>query len=219
MKGMLLKRITAGALALLMAGTALPAGSDFSGLFSGSVMTASAASAVTYTEYSWNGSALTASEKTITNYTVVTSSLKKMTSGNYVVTSNTTINDYISVEKDKTANLIVPKGVTLTCKQGIGCGYNKSNKTSALNIYGGGKIVATGKRLSAGIGGDNDETNGDITIHGTTIEATGGHTQQESAAGEEGGNLRKKSDGGGVNILGGTVTATGGFSLLNAEYG
>ena len=42
MKGTLFKKLVAGALALLMAGTALPAGSDFTGLFGGSVITASA---------------------------------------------------------------------------------------------------------------------------------------------------------------------------------
>lgn len=42
MKKRFFKRLTAGALALLMIGTALPSGSDFSGLFSGSVISASA---------------------------------------------------------------------------------------------------------------------------------------------------------------------------------
>ena len=39
----LFKRLTAGALALLMLGTALPSGSDFTGLFGGSDIVASAA--------------------------------------------------------------------------------------------------------------------------------------------------------------------------------
>ena len=42
MKSNLFKKLTAGALALLMVGTALPSGSDFTGLFGGSVMSASA---------------------------------------------------------------------------------------------------------------------------------------------------------------------------------
>ena len=42
MKGKLFKRLVAGALALLMLGTALPQGSDFAGLFTGSDIVASA---------------------------------------------------------------------------------------------------------------------------------------------------------------------------------
>ena len=42
MKGKLFKKLTAGALALLMVGTALPIGTPFEEFFSGSVMTASA---------------------------------------------------------------------------------------------------------------------------------------------------------------------------------
>lgn len=36
---------------------------------------------------------------------------------------------------------------TLTCKKGIGCGYDKKNQHATLNIYGTGKIVATGKNI------------------------------------------------------------------------
>lgn len=42
MKSNLFKKLTAGALALIMVGTALPSGTDFTGLFGGSVMSASA---------------------------------------------------------------------------------------------------------------------------------------------------------------------------------
>ena len=45
MRRNLFKRLTAGALALLMLGTALPSGSDFTGLFSGTDIVASAETA------------------------------------------------------------------------------------------------------------------------------------------------------------------------------
>ena len=54
---------------------------------------------------------------------------------------------------------------TLTCKKGIGCGYDKKNQHATLNIYGTGKIVATGKKYYAGIGGRDNETSGNINIH------------------------------------------------------
>ena len=162
-----------------------------------------------------------------------------LNSGNYVVIGNVTVSDYFYIRKNQTVNLIVQPGTILTCKKGIGCGYDKDGQYSTLNIYGTGKIVATGKKYYAGIGGRDNETSSNINIHGTTIEATGGSygagigggdeegtmgiwiydgtvnaTGGESGAGigagEDGGDLRKAKDGGGVNILGGTVTAKGG---------
>ena len=90
---------------------------------------------------------------------------------------------------------------TLTCKKGIGCGYDKKNQHATLNIYGTGKIVATGKKYYAGIGGRDNETSGNINIHGTTIEATGG----SYGAGIGGGN---EQPGARTYIYGGNITAT-----------
>ena len=179
------------------------------GMFAIVPITVSAQTAITYTEYSWNGSALVMVDRTVTDYTVVNSDLSTMTSGNYVVSTDTTIENYVAVQKGSTANLIVPNGVTLTCSKGIGCGYDKNNQAATLNIYGTGKIVATGKSKAAGIGGDDDEANGNITIHGTTIEATGG----KHGAGIGGGEGGKDPDASSptITIYDGNITATGGI--------
>ena len=144
-------------------------------------LTASAEDAVTYTEYSWDDrtKTLSSTTKTITDYTIVTGEMFKthkdgLNSGNYVVIGSVTVSDYFYIRKNQTVNLIVQSGVTLTCKKGIGCGYDKDGQYSTLNIYGTGKIVATGKKYYAGIGGRDSETSGNINIHGTTIEAKGG---------------------------------------------
>ena len=186
------------------------------GMFAVVPFTVGAQEAVTYTEYSWNDSALETTEKTVTDYTVVTSSLSSMTSGTYVVNADTTIENYVTVQKGKTANLIVMDGVTLTCKKGIGCGLNKDNKYASLNIYGTGKIVATGKSKAAGIGGDDDETNGNITIHGTTIEATGGKHGAGVGGGEGG---KDPNDEVSIKIFAGDITATGGIDAAGIGGG
>ena len=162
MKGQLFRRVTASAAALLMAGTCLPP--ELSLTF-----TTNALESVTYTVYSWENNSLKKKDHTLTEYKEVTANLTTLGQGAYVVTSDMTINNYVEVEKGATAFLIVPKGVTLTCKKGIGVGYGKNTEPAKLNIHGEGKIVATGKSKAAGIGGNDDETNGYITIHGTTI--------------------------------------------------
>ncbi|MCR5479821.1 MAG: hypothetical protein K6F27_08175, partial [Ruminococcus sp.] len=218
MKGKTVKRLAAFAVALAMIGSSLSAELGGIGLFDGFSLTASAAQeAVSYTVYSWNNSTKTLSEttKTITDYKVVTKDIIKnsedgngILSGTYVVTQNTTVEDHLYIRKGCTVNLIVPKGVTLTCNKGIGCGYDKNKELATLNIYGGGKIVANGMKYAAGIGGKDDETNGIITIHGTTIEATGG----KHAAGIGGGEGGQDPDGTtSIKIYAGDITATGGI--------
>ncbi len=176
--------------------------------------TMNAPASVSYTEYGWNENTKTHTQtlKSTYDYTVVTSDIMNsypdgLTSGDYVVTSDTAISDYVYVAKGATVNLIVDKGVTLTCSQGLGCGYNKNNQYASLNIFGSGKIVANGKKYAAGIGGDRNETNGNITIHGTNVTATGG----TYAAGIGGGDEGKDPDGTtSIRIYDGTVNATGG---------
>ena len=169
-------------------------------------------SPVNYTEYSWNGAQLETTEKTSDGYTFVSRGLFKinpdgLTSGDYVVKEDTAIEEYFYIRKGCTVNLIVPAGVTLTCEQGIGCGYDKNGEYATLNIFGEGKIVANGKEYVAGIGGKDDEANGNITVHGTTIVATGGY----HAAGIGGGEGGKDPDGTtSIRIYTGTVDATGG---------
>ena len=204
MKRKAFRRLTATLLALLMVVTVTTVGFP---------LTANAEqSAVTYTEYSWDDSALQTEVKTATDYTVVTSDLFKtnpdgLMSGTFVVNANTTIDDYFYIRKKQTVNLIVEQGATLTCKKGIGCGYDKDNQFSTLNIYGTGKIVTTGKKYYAGIGGRDNETSGNINIHGTTIEAEGGKYGAGIGGGDEG---KKPDDKTAIKIYAGNITAKAG---------
>ena len=209
--------MSAAVIALAMVGTSLTADFGNTGLFDEFFMTADAAETVTYIEYSWNGSALQTTEKESTNYTVVTKDLvinssggtgKGLLSGTYVVKSNTTVEDYIYIRKGTTVNFIVKDGATLTCKKGIGCGYDKNNEAARLNIYGGGTIVTTGENKAAGIGGRDDESNGWITIHGTTVKATGGNHAAGIGGGEGGKDPNATSPT--ITIYDGNITATGG---------
>lgn len=170
---------------------------------------------VTYWEYSWSesDSVLKKNEMTVPTYTVVTSDIIKvdnpdgLKTGIYVVNTDTTIDENLYIRKEQTVDLIVLPGVTLTCSKGIGCGYAENEGYATLNIYGKGKIVTTGDKYCAGIGGIKNETNGNITIHDTDITATGG----TYAAGIGGGDEGKDPDGTtSIKIYAGTVNATGG---------
>ena len=169
----------------------------------------SAAAEVTYRSYSWNGSALVSENITTSNYKTLTWGDSELTTGTYVVSDNIVLYDRLNVAKDAVVNLVVLPGNTLTCKEGISCGYDKNNKYGTLNIYGTGKIVTTGKENAAGIGGDNDETNGYITVHGTEIEATGGKHAAGIGGGEGGKDPNENSPT--IKIFDGKITATGGI--------
>ena len=170
----------------------------------------SAAQAVTYKKYSWNGSALETEDVTVTDCKTVTWGDRELTEGTYVVSDNNLVlSGRLNVVKGAVVNLVVPEGKTLTCKEGISCGYDKNNKYGTLNIYGTGKIVTTGKGNAAGIGGDNDETNGYITVHGTEIEATGDKHAAGIGGGEGGKDPNENSPT--IKIYDGKITATGGI--------
>ena len=86
----------------------------------------SAAQAVTYKKYSWNGSALETEDVTVTNYTTLTWGDRELTEGTYVVSDNNLVlSGRLNVVKGAVVNLVVPEGKTLTCKEGISCGYDK----------------------------------------------------------------------------------------------
>ena len=165
---------------------------------------------IEYTQYSWDEENQTLKKTIIrpTSYIVLTSYAQELLGGTYVFSTNTVIDHYLSVQKGATVNLIVPKGVVLTCTKGIGCGYNKAGEYATLNIFGEGTIVVNGKENAAGIGGNDNEASGNITIHGTTVKATGG----KHGAGIGGGEGGKDPDGNtSIKIYTGTVTATGGI--------
>lgn len=214
MKGKLFRKITACTLAAAMLATAAP-NTGFEGLFSGIFKEAAAVQdPVSYLKYSWSETdGLTSEEVTAYSYTEVGSYIMVLNpdglmSGTYVVKNDTTIPRYVYIRKDQTVNLVIPEGVTLTCEKGIGCGLDKNGSHANLNIYGTGTLIANGIENTAGIGGKDDEANGNITIHGTTVKATGG----KHGAGIGGGEGGKDPDGStSIKIYAGDVTAKGGI--------
>ena len=188
MKSKFFKRLTACAVALITTAAMLPLGA---------VASAAQNPEVNYTKYypdTKEGSYFTITH-TSKDYTIVTKDLmtnssggtgKGLTSGTYVVNSNTTIDERVNIVKGAEVNLIIQPNVTLTCNKGIGCGYNKNGEYATLNICGSGKLVATGTKNTAGIGGNDDETSGNILIHGCTVEATGGKHGAGIGGGEGG---------------------------------
>ena len=190
------------------------------GMFAVLPVTASAAQnpEVNYTKYypdTKEGSYFTITHSS-TNYTIVTKDLmtnssggtgKGLTSGTYVVNSNTTIDERVNIVKGAEVNLIIQPNVTLTCNKGIGCGYNKKGEYATLNICGSGKLVATGTKNTAGIGGNDDETSGNILIHGCRVEATGGKHGAGIGGGEGG---KDPDDAISIKIFAGDITAKGG---------
>ena len=124
----------------------------------------------------------------------------------YVVNSDYTINDILVI--NGAASILICDGATLTVKKGIVVNTGKADGSrNVLNIYGqekdSGRIIATGRKYCAGIGGAEDRESGIITIYGGTIEATGG----EEAAGIGGGDEFSNYT---INIYGGKITAKGG---------
>ena len=119
--------------------------------------------------------------------------------GWYVVNGNVTIDQRVTVTGD--VHLILADGYTLTASQGI-----HVDESQSLTIYGQsvgtGKLTARGGFDQAGIGGNEDQSGGTITINGGTVTANGGY----GSAGIGG---SRKAEGGTITINGGTVTANG----------
>ena len=209
MKSKLFKRLTACAVALITTAAMLPLGA---------VASAAQNPEVNYTKYypdMKEGSYFTITH-TSKDYTVVTKDLmtnssggtgKGLTGGTYVVNSNTTVDERVNIVKGAEVNLIIQPDVTLTCNKGIGCGYNKKGEYATLNICGSGKLVATGTNNTAGIGGNDDETSGNILIHGCRVEATGGKHGAGIGGGEGGKNPDNETS---IKIFAGDITAKGG---------
>ena len=129
-----------------------------------------------------------------------TSDTKELEGGWYVVKNDISIADRIICKGD--VNLILKDGVELKAPKGISV-----NEGNSLTIWGDSK--ATGKLIVdsveekfSGIGGDKDNSSGQITINGGNIKVKGG----SDAAGIGGGSNGK----GNVTINGGTVDAEGG---------
>ena len=167
-----------------------------------------AAEGVTYIQYSWNKDtqALSSETKSTSEYTVVGEDTTWGGSGSeteywYVVNSTTTISSRVTVTGD--VRLILEDNCTLTVSGGIQVALGNS-----LTIYGqsvgetAGTLVAqTGISGDAGIGGNQYENGGAVTIHGGMVNAG-----SSNGAGIGGGQVN--GDGGTVTIYGGTVNAS-----------
>lgn len=118
----------------------------------------------------------------------------------YVVDSNVTISSRITVSG--AINLILADGYTLTASKGI-----HVTGGSSLTIWGqtdgNGALTATGGNHQAGIGGNEGQSCGPITINGGKVTAAGGSGGAGIGGGYEG-------NGSNITINGGSVTATGG---------
>ena len=147
--------------------------------------------------------------KTCTNATVVTGGLTSWgASGSgehwYVVNGDVPIVSRVTVNGD--VHLILADGCNLTVTGGI-----TVNGGNSLTIYAQsagdnmGVLTATGDNLQAGIGGNNGQSGGAITINGGTVNATGGNSSAGIGGGFDGA-------GGNITINGGAVTANGGSS-------
>ena len=197
---------------------------------------------VTYIEYSWNASTNTLSsverKKSAGEYTVIEEGTwdwgHQMNTQEfwYVVNHDITISPEVIVYGD--VHLILQDGCTLTVQNGIRTAESappNSRSDKSLTIYG--QSEGTGKLVvqNNGIGwGGNSPKDGTVTIHGGTVEVTGGISGSSSGtvtiyngtvtangggAGIDGGGVTWPGQnanggaGGTVTIYGGTVTATG----------
>ena len=96
---------------------------------------------------------------------------------------------------------------------GAGIGGNDHENCGTITINGGNVTANGGNYVGAGIGGGYYGNGGTVTINGGTVTATGGSWY---GAGIGGGN---NGNGGDVTINGGTVTATAGSSDAGSSTG
>ena len=141
-------------------------------------------------------------------YKEVTSSVASWSSDDkswYVVSGDVTISNLVKVKGS--VNLILCDDATLTTKKGIKVEDKDSLTIYAQSAENKGKLVTTGEKFQAGIGGSDCEYGGKdcgtVTINGGNIDATGG----KNGAGIGGG---WNGDGGTININGGVIRSVAG---------
>ena len=162
-----------------------------------------------YIDRSWNESTKEIEEevRTVDSFTDVSSLSDRtgvtMSNGTYVLKSDKTFNDH-RLTVSGNVKLILCDGHTLNCKYGI-----RVMPGSTLTIYGqeddSGKLIAGKNDNCAAIGGNKDESNGNIIICGGTVKADGGKYATGIGSGDE-----ADSVSGQIKIYGGKVTANGG---------
>ena len=122
-----------------------------------------------------------------------------------VVTRDVELNNHVAVKG--AVNLVLCDGATLTANKGIKVEEGNTLSIFAQSTENKGKLIATGEKSKAGIGGSDREYSdkhcGTVIINGGNIDATGG----KNAAGIGGG---WNGDGGKITIHGGVIRAKGG---------
>ncbi|MBQ8351209.1 MAG: hypothetical protein IJY20_04085, partial [Clostridia bacterium] len=165
---------------------------------------------ITYIEYAWSSAdkKLTSTEKTPTTFTVVSDSLIALSAGWYVVNGDVTINARLTVTGE--VHLILMDGSRLTVNGGI----RLTGEGNSLTVYGeenssGMLMAAATTDYQAGIGGNQQESGGTLTVPGGTLTATG-KGDAAGIGGAYGLSSGPLANGGSFTLYGGSVTATGG---------
>ena len=147
--------------------------------------------------------------------TPIDSATTSLSAGWYVVKGTVAISSTVTVTGD--VKLILADGCSLTVTGTTATGTYKAGINVAagnsLTIYaqenGTGSLTATAGSNGAGIGGDESQTCGTVTIYGGNITA---NSNSQYGAGIGGG---KAGSGGTVTIYGGTVTAQSQYIAAN----
>lgn len=152
-----------------------------------------------------------------TRYTVTVSGTQNITLSNCSVdvsstgdssSNNITGDAAFCIADNNTGNVnvtLVGENTLLSGYKRAGLEKNGGNSTGCLTISGTGKLIVTGGKRAAGIGGGKEGLCSNVTINSGTIIATGGSYYGGAAIG--GG---MSAEGSNITITGGTVTANGG---------
>lgn len=138
--------------------------------------------------------------------------------GTLVCSGVRSVSDRLTVPSGAEVKLVLADGVQLTLEKGINVAPSTNGESATegkLRIYGQkndtGKLIAKGEKYQAGVGGNEDNGNGLIEIHGGIVDATGGDYGAGIGTGDEAG----QNGGNGyvtpISIYGGTVIAQGGL--------
>ena len=109
----------------------------------------------------------------------------------YAVCENEKLNQILIVPEEKTANIVLMDGRTLTTTKGFYVPAANNGKAKAtLNIYGqtddNGELKASAIEYVPAIGGNNKSGHGDINFYGGKIDATGGDYGAGIGTGDDG---------------------------------
>ena len=147
-------------------------------------------------------------------YTLVAGATAALSDGWYVVDGEVAVSERINVTGD--AKLILRDGAKLTAEKGIRLPANDKISLTVYGQRGGtGALTANGPGYCAGIGGNEGESGGMLTVNGGSVTASGGDFGAGVGGGDEG-------TGGTVTVNGGSLTAygkNGSAGIGGGDYG